>query len=176
MLEEEDERTDFLKACLLKLGLETAEGSTTVPSLSRLHLSSCVPTGVDDLLQNLAKLIVKTDGADLIEGENDCFQFEDDVLSSQLASTSLHNPENSQPSNKSRTVGEGFLDYNRITKIIVSHKASLPSPRETPYFNHQAFYANLRAYSSNMQNEKSLFGQHLLYGEVVTSTSTLLEK
>jgi biotin--protein ligase len=68
-----------------------------------------------------------------------------------------------------------ILDYNKIIKIIVPHDQGLPSTREIP-FHHEAFYANLSFYHNKYQNPAASFGKHLLYGEVVTSTNSLLEK
>lgn len=51
-----------------------------------------------------------------------------------------------------------------------------PTGKETPYFNHHAFYANLRRYQQESSSEAEEFGKIILYGEVVTSTNTMLEK
>jgi biotin--protein ligase len=68
-----------------------------------------------------------------------------------------------------------ILDYDKIIKTIVPHDNELPSLKETP-FHHEAFYANLHHYHNKLQNPAALFGRHLMYGEVVTSTNSLLEK
>ncbi|KAJ4378105.1 biotin holocarboxylase synthetase [Neocucurbitaria cava] len=68
-----------------------------------------------------------------------------------------------------------ILDYDKIVKVIVPHEKELPSTKETP-FHHEAFYANLRHYHTKLRNPAASFGRHLMYGEVVTSTNTLLEK
>lgn len=51
---------------------------------------------------------------------------------------------------------------------VVPHLGDVPSAETTPYFDHQLYYDNLRA--------KDQQGETLLYGEVLTSTSTLLDK
>jgi biotin--protein ligase len=68
-----------------------------------------------------------------------------------------------------------ILDYDKIVKVIVPHDQGIPSIKETP-FHHEAFYANLNFYHNKCQNPSASFGKHLLYGEVVTSTNSLLEK
>jgi biotin--protein ligase len=68
-----------------------------------------------------------------------------------------------------------IVDYEKIVKVILPHDQGLPSTREIP-FHHEAFYANLSFYHNKFQNPSASFGKHLLYGEVVTSTNSLLEK
>ncbi|KAF2735052.1 biotin apo-protein ligase-like protein [Polyplosphaeria fusca] len=69
-----------------------------------------------------------------------------------------------------------ILDYDLVLKTITPHTSSLPPPRTIPSFNHDAFYANLAYYHTKLSTEDPTFGKHLLYGSVVTSTNTLLEK
>jgi biotin--protein ligase len=73
------------------------------------------------------------------------------------------------------TAPDQILEYEKVVKVIVPHEKELPSPKETP-FHHEAFYANLHHYHTKLRNPDSSFGKHLIYGEVVTSTNTLLEK
>lgn len=68
-----------------------------------------------------------------------------------------------------------ILSYDKVIKTIVPHSKSLPSTREVP-FHHEAFYANLHHYHTKLRNPSASFGAYLLYGEVVTSTNTLLDK
>ncbi|UPX14647.1 uncharacterized protein EKO05_0005124 [Ascochyta rabiei] len=70
---------------------------------------------------------------------------------------------------------EQILSYDKVIKTIVPHTNNLPSTRETP-FHHEAFYANLHHYHTKLRNPSASFGANLLYGEVVTSTNTLLDK
>ena len=69
-----------------------------------------------------------------------------------------------------------ILDYNSIPKTLLIHDAAYPEAKETPYFNHHSFYSNLKSYSTAQHLDSPSFARHLLYGEVVTSTNTLLEK
>lgn len=68
-----------------------------------------------------------------------------------------------------------ILEYEKIVKAIVPHEKELPSMKET-LFHHEAFYANIRFYHTKLRNPAAAFGKHLMYGEVVTSTNSLLEK
>ncbi|CAN9090575.1 class II aaRS and biotin synthetase [Alternaria alternata] len=73
------------------------------------------------------------------------------------------------------TSPDEIVDYAKIVKVIIPHEKALPSAQETP-FHHDAFYANLHHYHTKLRNPDASFGKHLMYGEVVTSTNTLLEK
>lgn len=181
------ERSAFLKACLRKLGLKINEHEQSVPSLSRLHLSSLKASDVSELVSTWADIItVGKDGEEYIKGENDTFHLEKpsrwsmgklskavDVIASALQGVSN---ESSSADDSDASAHRVILDYNKVLKRLVAHEIEPPSSKETPYFNHYAFFANLRHYQSKMNGIEGEFGRHLMYGEVVTSTNTLLEK
>lgn len=77
---------------------------------------------------------------------------------------------------KADAAEDRIIDYNTVIKRLLIHADDMPSSKLTPYFNHHAFYANLRHYQSQSKEAVVDFGRHLLYGEVVTSTNTILEK
>lgn len=177
LVEDERKRVDFMKACLSKLGLTVTEEAETAPSLSLLHLSSAQQGVVSELVHGWheAGIVTKNEsGEDIIKGENDTFilyapghrnlrEIQDIQLSSQGESN----------------VTPGNVDYNTIPKHLFAHEdPPIPDCKETPQFNHHAFFSNLEHYASQQQSEggELVFGKTLLYGEVVTSTSTLLEK
>lgn len=166
-------RTDFLKACLLKLGLQVTQETTTVPSLSSLHMSASDPADTSRISSSLQE-ITSTDGQQLIKDENDTFLVEKSgVWNMDKLNSSLPDTSNEQESE--RPVDEGIVDYNAVVKHIVIHD-ELPSSKITPYFNHHAFYSNLKAYQSQSREGAAQFGASLMYGEVITSTNTILEK
>lgn len=165
---DDKERTDFLKACLSKLGLQVTQETTTVPSLSSLHMSGLDAEGPLDILSSLGGAFTQEGQTEYLKDENDTFRIErpgtwnlNDLGESLLGGTS-------EPS-------EGIVDYQAIIKRLVIHD-ELPSSKLTPYFNHHAFYATLRQYQSESREGASEFGSNLLYGEVLTSTNTILEK
>lgn len=199
-------RTDFMKAVLAKLGLETSKDTTPVPSLSRLHLSSAQPNAIAELVHALHEVDVITrgeDGEEYIRGENDTFHLEqvgrwnmtsvakavtgvlpqpvqdalpDAITPSASAASKNTNKENQRPQADSSSP-DRVPDYNGLTKYLVAHESDIPEPKETPYLNHHAFFSNLKSYTANNCREsEGVWGKHLLYGEVVTSTNTLLEK
>ena len=172
---DDHQRSDFLKACLLKLNLEISDEDKGVPSLSRLHLSSSQPSNAAKIMESLNEIMSLESGQPYIKDENDTFHFIKPSawsLDGAADEKDSGDKENDEPGTKE----DKIIDYDRITKEIVIHGQEYPLSKETPYFNHHAFYANLRQYSSRGAGDPFLFGDSLLYGEVVTSTNTLLEK
>lgn len=68
------------------------------------------------------------------------------------------------------------VDCDKIIKRVVYYEDELPSKQATPFFDHGSYYANLAHHHQKAQNHGPSFGANLLYGEVVTSTNTILEK
>lgn len=175
LAEDDQQRTDFLKACLWKLGLQVNQEQNVVPSLSRLHLSSVSPSHLSDIVASLADIISIQDKQEYIEDENDRFCI---ARSSTWSFGSLANalPDTGNDINGEEADQDRILDYSKITKHILIHDQDVPQSKETPYFNHHAFFSNLKHFQSKSTEGGDAFGKHLLYGEVVTSTNTILEK
>ena len=158
----------------MKLGLQVNSEPNAVPSLSRLHLSSIQPSDTSDLLAFLQDIIVTVNGEEVIKDDNDTFILENP---SMFSLGSLGDALTGSQEESDATASEDkIIDYNEIVKHIVVHEEELPACKETPYFNHHAYFANLKHYQSTKETEDFEIGKHLLYGEVVTSTNTLLEK
>ncbi|KAJ9649582.1 biotin holocarboxylase synthetase [Coniosporium tulheliwenetii] len=172
-------RTDFLKACLTKLGLKVNQEEQAVPSLSRLHLSTHKPSDVAELVSSWQEIITLSDG-EYIKGENDTFHLEKpdrwsmstltQAVASVLPGAVNHERDSAEEDQ------DGLVDYDKVVKRIVAHETELSSNKETPYFNHHAYFANLQHYQRELRDSDPNFGKYILYGEVVTSTNTLLEK
>ncbi|KAL8748253.1 MAG: hypothetical protein Q9184_007464, partial [Pyrenodesmia sp. 2 TL-2023] len=178
--EDEKQRADFLKACLRKLGLQVNEEQITIPSLSRLHLSSAVVSDTAQLLESLQDIITMQDGEEYIKDENDTFHLEKPSTWS-LGSFAKALPGSTKENSEGEEDGDAedqdkIIDYDKLVKRLVVHDKDQPESKDTPYFNHQAFFANLKHYESQSRETDGTFGKNLLYGEVVTSTNTLLEK
>ncbi|KAK3116297.1 biotin holocarboxylase synthetase [Teratosphaeriaceae sp. CCFEE 6253] len=183
LIADEKKRVDFMKACLVKLGLAPSRETEAVPSLSYLHLSSSQPSRISELLHSWHEggVLAKAEsGCETITGENDTFIVEqagqwaksDEKDSPSVPAADggdVHALADGQPA-------DSLLDYNTLTKRMITHEEGLPDGKEVPYFNHHAFYANLKQYNTKFQESDHAFGATLLYGEVVTSTSTLLDK
>jgi len=165
---DDKERTDFLKACLSKLGLQVAQDTAHVPSLSSLHVSGLDADETMEILSCLAPALTNECQNEYLKDENDTFRIE------RPGTWNLGDLEESLP-NESATSSDGIVDYQKVIKRLVIHD-DLPSSKLTPYFNHHAFYSNLRQYQSESKEGASKFGSNLMYGEVVTSTNTILEK
>ncbi|KAL9004619.1 MAG: hypothetical protein Q9188_002586 [Gyalolechia gomerana] len=178
--EDDQQRIDFLKGCLLKLGLSVNQEQTAIPSLSRLHLSSAVVADTAKLVEALEDIITMQDGEEYIKDENDIFYLEKPAtwslgsLANALPGSSMKGPGNEQSDNAEDQ--DKIIDYNKIVKRLVIHDKDQPESKDTPYFNHQAFFANLAHYDGQSRESHGTFGKTLLYGEVVTSTNTMLEK
>ena len=167
---------DFVKACLTKLGLRVNQDDNTVPSLSRLHLSSMEPSETSGILAGLQEIVTNRDGEEYIKDETDTFHLEKQNTWSLNSLASTLQGDESDVTDQSNAEEDKIVDYNTVVKRIVVHEKDYPAAKETPYFNHSAFYANLQHYQEKSKEDDNKFGNYLLYGEVVTSTNSLLEK
>lgn len=156
-------RISFLKACLSELGLEVAQDDYTPPSLSSLHLTAIDSGKVTELLCDLGDAIEKEDGNEFIRAEADTFQI---VSQDGLDLSGLQE-------NLPQT--EAIDDPSSVIKKIIPHENKLPSDELTPRFSHERFYSSLKHYRK-IDSAADQWGDVLLYGDVVTSTNTLLEK
>jgi biotin---protein ligase len=174
---DDDARTTFLKAMLMKLGLEVSQESSIIPSLSRLHLSALKSSDVPELVHSFSGILVEEDGEEFIKGENDLFHLE--KVDSRWSMTSLSEALTSEYAKPRKESGRGTpdpaADYNSVPKRIVSHEEAWPESKDTPYFSHSTFFKSLAEYRQR-EPEARTWGSTLMYGEVVTSTNTLLEK
>ncbi|EHY59008.1 Biotin-protein ligase [Exophiala dermatitidis] len=183
LAEDEGQRINFVKACLTKVGLTVGE-EQKVPSLSYMHLSALQPKDTAAIVSSLGHLIEKDErGDEFIKDDNDTFQlvkpsaWKMGDLAQALPSQTAETKESADQDNgNGSSSSDLIIDYNKVVKQIIVHDDGYPSSQLTPYFNHEDFYANLETYQTQMRGTASSFGTHLLYGEVVTSTNTLLEK
>ena len=166
-------RIAFLKACLGKLGLEPNETTQTIPSLSPLHLSSIDDSGVTEMLCSWESIMDRENGLELIRGEADKF-----LIQTQDRQWDMDEIRESLPQDGLQTKLEqdiSPLNYEAVVKKIVAHETGLPSTKQTPRFDHQLYYSSLRR-CQLVERSAVSWGNNLLYGDVVTSTNTLLEK
>ncbi|KXT00185.1 hypothetical protein AC578_7029 [Pseudocercospora eumusae] len=197
LLATDKQRTDFLKACLGKFGLDTSDEPQAVPSLSHLHLSSAQPGEVSDMLQRWRQtgILAGGTGRYVINGENDTFKvkiegrwdFDDlkDAVAELLPSavkeaasavSNASGAENERNIQADPESADRILDYNALTKTLIPHTQSLPTAKATPHFQHAAFYSHLKNFQAKQPGLSGDYGRVILYGEVVTSTQTILEK
>lgn len=153
-----------MKALLSELGLEVVQDDYTPPSLSSLHLTALESGKVTELLCDWGDAIEKENGNEYIRGEADTFQIinqADGLNLDELASTLPQ--------------AEAMDDPSSVIKKIISHETKLPGDELTPRFDHERFYSSLKKYRK-IESSADQWGDVLLYGDVVTSTNTLLEK
>jgi biotin--protein ligase len=173
-----------MKACLIKLGLEVSQQTEAVPSLSLLHLSAAETGAVSELVQDWqdAGIVTKAeDGREVIKGENETFVLHADSGDSWDMSAVHKALAESEGDEKNQTDAsdDRLVDYNTLPKRLLLHESTsttMPSSKQTPYFNHAAFFWNLKDYHAQHRDSPHSYGNLLLYGEVVTSTNTLLDK
>ncbi|EAS29112.2 biotin-[acetyl-CoA-carboxylase] ligase [Coccidioides immitis RS] len=174
LAQNDEARTEFLRACLKKLGLHVNDETTRVPPLSRMHLSALEPHAATDLVSLLRDIITVEDGEEYIKDDNDTFHLEKpSSLSMDKVAEAL--PGSIEAKADQDSTGDRIVDYDKVIKKVAIHE-DYPSPVETPRFNHQTFYGMIKEYRSQSRERLSEFGSHVLYAEVVTSTNTLLEK
>lgn len=162
-------RTLFLASLLEKLGLKVASVDTPHPRLSGLHLTSIDPSDVADLVDRLQEAITTEDGVSKIVDGNDTFILSEDKSSSSRFSTKklLSALEDNH---------DAVADLNQVPTRLKFHTFSQPSDSETPSFSHKIFYTALLASRKISRLSPSQFGTFMLYGSIVTSTNTMLDK
>lgn len=181
LADDDKQRTDFLKACLIKLGLQVNQEAQAVPSLSRLHLTSSNPQDVAELVSSWSDIITLEKGEEHIKGENDTFHLEKPSSWSMSTLTKavtsiIPGTSGGEDDKTDGDTADRILDYDAVIKRLVAHESDRPSSKDTPYWNHDAFFSNLSHYHATARDTDRTFGAFLLYGEVVTSTNTILEK
>ena len=170
LAEDDEPRFAFLKACLEKLGLEVSAENASLPPLSELHLSGADTASVSELVFAWSEVTDKTSGQELIKGGADTFRIlSDDGMSLKELEESLPAVEG-HPTNES-----GIVDYSLVTKNIVAHEKGIPEVQATPRFDHGLYFANLKRFQL-AQPDAEDWGSLFMYGDVVTSTNSLLEK
>lgn len=159
-------RMSLLRGLFTKLGLEPVQGGGGLPALSSLHLTSINNSEVSELLSSWNSIIEKEDGQEFIRGEVDTFRIRSDDTSLDMSELKSSLP---------TTHGNHFVDYSKVIKELVCHENSLPSVSETPQFDHKLYYSSLKKYQL-LEGKPEGWGSILMYGEVLTSTNSIVEK
>lgn len=174
LADDDKQRYDFLKACLLKLGLRVNMDDQDVPLLSPIHFSSIEPFAISEIYGELQQESYVENNEHFLKGGQDKFHLAlpDTTWSMKDMAQALTDGTNDSTGDEN----DRIIDHDKMMKQIIAHEGILPSSQEAPYFNHQTYFDSLAAYTANKTTHDQQVGQHLLYGAVVTSTSTLLEK
>ena len=160
----------------MKMGLKVNQDQIAVPSLSTMHLSSVQPKDMSSLLDSLREITTTENGVELIRDANDTFRLEEASAWSTFALKNSLNSALTGLTDGAADPEDRILDYSNVVKRIRVHEGEPPPSTETPYFNHDAYFKHLLQYQLQDKRIDAAFGATLLYGEVVTSTNTLLEK
>lgn len=160
-------RRRFLQGCLQKIGLKVNEDvNVSVPKLTPVFVGSLLADQATELLDTLKSNLDFVNG-NTVEDKNDTLVFHDES-------------ENDHEYLISSTAGEKdeIEDLNSIPKHFkVFGGTNLPDPRSTPYFNMPDYFEHLKLLrDANQASSKFEFGSIIGYGEVVTSTNTLLDQ
>ncbi|KAG0021769.1 biotin holocarboxylase synthetase [Podila clonocystis] len=181
LLEQDKERVLLLRSLLIRLGLKLTQQESQVsltntgsdielppgaiqgiPDLTSLYLASTRSAITQELTRSLKSLVT---GAELIKEANDTFQ----LIDSPLHAAPFHTPTLSEGAD-----GEG---EEKVIKNIVLCPEGAPPANLTPQFTMDTFFTHLQQLRNASFNGGQLrFGDSLLYGQVVTSTQTMLDK
>lgn len=153
-------RKVFMRECLIKLGLRVNEDvNASVPKITPIYLSAYL---------NLEKM------PQLLRTLRDNLDFVNNNELEDIQDTFCFHEETEDTSNFVTSTGESE-DPNAVVKHIkVFTSKNLPSSKETPYFDMKAYFETLdmlNKYTGKVGD----FGSILGYGEVVSSTNTMLE-
>ncbi|EWC44184.1 hypothetical protein DRE_06929 [Drechslerella stenobrocha 248] len=168
---EKDEvlRVKFVSSCLNLLELRTNINSSVPPrALSHLHISCLDSTDCEPLQNSLIGLSISMDNIAedrVIEAEHDVFVLDEVDYTPNICGTV-------PPEMPACTKRNGILKSTFRLKL---HMQGYPTVEETPLFSSMKYFQLLRKERSR-RTRVLRFGSPLLYGEVVTSTNTILEK
>jgi biotin--protein ligase len=156
---------ELLRACMGKLGLKLEHKKDDGLQLSVLHISSITPSNAQKLKDSWHDLIIPRDQAEYIVDMKDTFRIE-----TVTTETSVKMNEKSNES-------LAAFDPSRQSDLsIFVHVQDHPTHEETPFFDHNEFYSGLRQHQSTSPQQLDGFGSYIMYGQVMTSTNTILEK
>ncbi|KAH3680949.1 hypothetical protein WICMUC_000092 [Wickerhamomyces mucosus] len=160
LLQTNESRQHFLRALLVKLGLKVNDNELVRPRLTPLTLSSPIPGNISNILdQLLANVGLSGDDHNLLVGNQDTFR--------------LHKGEDTQNSHQ-LDKQEEFEDPDTVIKELYVYTDSLPDRKSTSFFDIPTYFRLLQENYGSLYRANA--GSTLLYGEVVTSTSSMLDK
>lgn len=165
LIEDNRHRFTFLRAILKKMNLKVNNRPDPIPGLSRLSLTSSYPPRLTYLIEDLQKDLGGVQ-KHIIKGEKDTFRLWD--------SRKQIFEDNQNMDDTNDYDGEN-IDHDGIIKEVDVFYTGLPENRMTSSFNHELYYNSLKGFQGRHGSREEI-GTILLYGEVVTSTSTLLYK
>ncbi|KAG4306509.1 hypothetical protein PORY_000497 [Pneumocystis oryctolagi] len=158
----EKQKIAFLKHIFQLLNLQTVSKPLISIKSTNLHLFSEFPDIIEKTANVLYSISEKITEKYAIKCENDIFYLKE---TSQIpVSISIRNYLNDFHK----------YDYNKIPKYIKIHR-DLPSITEIPFFNYNIYFKNLLKLRT-LEEKAYQLGNIILYGEILTSSQTLLDK
>jgi biotin--protein ligase len=160
--EKELQRLNLVRGTLGQLGLDVSDGPAPLPKLLPLVLASSDPSLAQHIASEIASRGEPTSTSTVgLTDRNDTFILHpassfDSLVRSARSRQGTSDPEELRQEHK---------------MICVCDEGLIPTT-STPLFDISTYFANL----SQLSNGNPSIGQALLYGEVVTSTQTMLDK
>ncbi|ODV93811.1 hypothetical protein PACTADRAFT_46022 [Pachysolen tannophilus NRRL Y-2460] len=152
-------RIRFFKKWLTKLGLKVNDEATSRPRLTPLLLTSMKAGVIPKLIQDWQSKI-GFEQNNLLRGNNDTFR--------------IHEAGKEYTNLSHLSKQEEFEDPDTaIKELEIFPEYEVADRKLTPYFNLQLYYSVLSHLSGGDVGD---LGTTLVYGEVVTSTSTMIDK
>ena len=156
---------ELLRACMGKLGLKLEHKKDDNLQLSILHISSITPSHAQKLKDSWHDLIMPRGQAEYIVDMKDTFRIETVTTETSVAMNEKNNE------------SLAAFDQSRGSDLsIFIHVQDHPTHEETPFFDHNEFYSGLRQRRSTSPHQLDGFGSYIMYGQVMTSTNTILER
>lgn len=168
-------RVEFMKSLLQKMGLKVNPQEIPIPSLSRLYLTSAYPPSLKHLVEKWREDIgFGGKHENEMDGTNDKFRIWDASHQEKYTTSNTLTDANEEL----KDTDSSPIDLDKIIKDIDVYYQGLPDTKLTPVFNHKLYYNSLEQYRKALGPgvASNMVGTSLLYGEVVTSTSTMLFK
>lgn len=149
--------------------MESSGEIATIPTLSDLHLSAIDFAQMMELLYSWEDISDRKNGHVLLRGGADNFELLNDDADGTISGTAFAQSPVDEAVNH-----EDVTDSIQPLKLIAY--GTIPSPGQVSSdFDHQCYYSSLKKYRQ-METDAKSWGDLLMFGEVVTSTNTLLEK
>ncbi len=157
---DDESRRQLLRAVLAKLGLDVVGGGgppSPPPLSAALHLAALYPDETEELAHALGDVVSREGNDAYIRAEHDVFQ---------LMHT-YDGPETAAADDKAA---------DAPVKQLVLYETRHPARSEVPSFDFAEYFASVQHYRRTTDGDAVDWGNLLMYGKVVTSTNTLLEK
>ena len=155
---------ELFRACVGKLGMKLEEREDEELQLSAIHISSITPVKAQKLKDSWQELILTRDETEYIVDMKDTFRIE-----TVTAERSVANDKNN-----GALPAIGHSQGSDLCVLV--HVEDYPRHEETPLFDHNEFYSSLKRFRSISSQPLDDFGSYLMYGQVMTSTNTILER